>query len=384
MHFQQTAGNMNSESAAPYPSVKISRPALAHNLRLLRRINQGSKILIPVKANAYGCGIHVLLPFFQDAQVDYLGVANPFEGRILREGGWDKPILNLGGFFPEAIDLFSDYQIEISLTDLWQIDALQSHGLKHDCRYQIHIKLDLGMGRIGIRDSQIDEMINRLKNASHLKVKGIFTHFPSADRPGEKKTLEQIESFEKIASKIIQHLSLKRENVILHTANSYATINYPESHYDMIRPGILFYGYFHSVADKKELGKKFPFRGSVKISARPISHRNLPAGAGVSYGSIFTVPHDDFKVGVFPLGYADGIPRALSGNNIYFGEYPLLGRVTMDQIILGGDFNDTEYDLLGGKGLQIEEAGEFSASFSYEILCKLGNRLRRRLVDEDF
>lgn len=365
----------------PYPTLEISAGALKSNLLLLRKIAHNKKILIPVKANAYGCGIKELLPFFNENQIDYLGVANPFEGKNIRTLGCKKPILLLGSFFPEHIPIIINHGLEPSLTDVWQIRALANAAEHRDKPIAVQIKLDLGMGRIGFLKSQISTLIDELKQFPSLKISGIFTHFPNAARPRERQTRKQLQSFNEVSTHIITQLKLKRENLLLHTANSYATIHYPESHFDLIRPGILFYGYFHSFSHKKKYGRQFPFKGAVKLTAAPISLRRLEAKTSISYGSTFVVPKNNFHVGVFPLGYGDGIPRELSNKKTYFGSYPLLGRVTMDQIILGGVCENKPIDILGGKGLAIEKAGDDSSSFSYEILCGIGNRIKRVLVD---
>jgi len=371
------AAVFSDEAQLTSPELRIHESSLAHNLRRFKEIAPNSRILLPVKANAYGCGIATLFPFFMRADVDMLGVANTREAIELRELGWQKPILNLGGFFPDQIDDFAKHNISASITDPWQIEALDALGSQ--VPIAIHIKLDLGMGRIGIRRDAITALLQKLKAAKNLKVAGIFTHFPHSGPEARDATLAQNTEFSALSEKVIGELKISRGDVLLHTANSYNAAFFPETHHDMIRPGILFYGYYQSESDRKKFNARLDFRSSLELLATPISHRTLTHGEGVSYASLYTVEAAAENIAVLPLGYADGIPRALS-NQISFGAYPLRGRVTMDQIMLGNFDGATSVRLLGEGVPSLEYWGELAHSFSYELMSHLGNRLRRVLV----
>lgn len=364
-------------SEAPYPMLKIHSAALRHNLSQFRRLAPKSRILLPVKANAYGCGIATLFPFFMNEDIDALGVANCNEAVELRQLGWQKPILNLGGFFPQSIPEIVAHRIQPSITDLWQIDALNQAAVTEPV--SVHIKLDLGMGRIGIQRTQLAEMLAALQRAENLRVTGIFTHFPHAGLEAEGKTKAQNTEFMRRAAEIIDSLGLVRENILLHAANSYSAAFFHETHHDMIRPGILFYGYYQSEADRIEFNSRFNLMPSLELTATPISRRTLARGEGISYASLYHVESDQEHLAVLPLGYADGVPRALS-NRISFGRYPLRGRVTMDQIVVGASDNEKDIRLLGEGVPSLEYWGELAQSFSYEIMSHLGNRLRRVLT----
>lgn len=362
-----------------YPELRIHRSALAHNLKVLRELAPRSQILLPVKANAYGCGLETLLPFFREADIAMLGVANCIEAMQLRRLGWTKPILNLGGFFPQNVPDILEHAITPAITDLWQINALDAAAATRGISHPVHLKLDLGMGRIGIRPEDIPEMLRLLASAQHLQVSGIFTHFPHAGPAARDKTLAQNERFCQHASAILEALHLERKNVLLHAANSYSAVFFPETHHDMIRPGILFYGYYQSAQDRVEFNPRFDFRPSLELVATPISRRTLRRGDTISYAGLYTVQAETEHVAVLPLGYADGIPRALS-NRIAFGPFPLRGRVTMDQIMLGNYDGTAPIRLLGEGVPALEEWGDLASSFSYELMTHLGNRLRRVLV----
>lgn len=367
-------------SPPPYPFLEISTSALDHNLALIRNLTS-TKVLIPVKANAYGFGLDVIMPYFIRSGVDWLGVANPHEGELIRTLGWQKPILNLGGFFPEnASDIFY-WNITPSLTDIGQIEILEKQAeVLGKSEINVHIKWDLGMGRIGIREGQAGLLVEKLREHKRIKVTGLFTHFPNADNINDQQTSRQNSAFIKLATAFMHNLGLQRENIILHAANSYAMINYPETHFDMVRPGILFYGYFQNEDDRITLREKFPFRPGLRLKAYPISLRRLEKGDSVSYGSRYTVEENNYPVGVIPVGYGDGLPRAIS-NKVKFSGFPLLGTVTMDQIVLGGLADYREIHILGEGSPSVEKLGDLADSFSYEIITGLGNRLRRVLAD---
>lgn len=372
------SGNHDAyEGEAPYPKLKIHTSALRHNLAAFRRLAPKSRILLPVKANAYGCGIGTLFPFFQSEDIEILGVANCNEAVELRSLGWQKTVLNLGGFFPQNIPAIVAHRIVPSVTDLWQIGALNSAAAS--APLSIHLKLDLGMGRIGIRRNDLADLLRALSAAPNLKVAGIFTHFPHAGPDVGEYTLAQNAEFEKVVAQILQTLNLAREDVLLHAANSYSAAFFPQTHHDLIRPGILFYGYYQSEADRVEFNPRFQLKPCLELVATPISHRRLERGEGISYASLYRVENEIERVAVLPLGYADGIPRALS-NRIRFGDHPLRGRVTMDQIVVGNDTGSDEIRLLGEGVPSLEEWGEIAQSFSYEIMSHLGNRLRRVLL----
>jgi len=361
----------------PYPELRIRRSALAHNLTQFRKLAPRSRILLPVKANAYGCGLETLFPFFSAENIDMLGVANPSEAVQLRKLGWQKPILNLGGFFSESVRNLVNYAITPSITDLWQVAALQQAA---EQPFAVHLKLDLGMGRIGILERELPELVRALKAAPQLKLAGIFTHFPHSGPDARISTLEQNARFQSAAKQILTALGIAREDVLLHAANSYSTAFFPETHHDVIRPGILFYGYYQSEAGRVAFNSRFELQPCLELLATPISVRTLAHGSGISYSALYHVAAESEHVAVLPLGYADGVPRALS-NRISFGTHPLRGRVTMDQIMVGNATGKEPVRLLGDGVPSLETWGDMSESFSYEVMAHLGNRLRRVLVD---
>lgn len=363
-----------------YPYIKISSKALQNNLTLLqKKLPAKTKTLIPVKANAYGCGLQEIFPFLQKANIDMLGVANVNEGKFLRKIGWQKPILLLGGFFKEQAETFFEYEITPTVSDLNHFEFLNSIAKAKNSFLKIHIKWDTGMGRIGITPSQFDKATAAFKKADYLKLEGMFTHFPRADEKENSTTLNQLNKFLKTANDFLQDTKTERSQVLLHVANSYALFHFPQTHLDMVRPGLFFYGYFQNLADKLQYQEQLPLQPALQLIGKPISLRKLFYGDTVSYGSNYTVQEKELSVALLPLGYADGIPRQLAGK-ISFENHRLIGNVTMDQIVVENVADANEIYLLGKSSPPLEKWADINKTISYEILTKFGNRLKRVLT----
>ena len=244
----------------------------------------GVKVLIPVKANAYGCGLNAILPFLKEADIDMLGVANLREAQEIRRSGFKKSVLLLGSFYKKNVSVIFQENITPLITDLWQIEFLEKEAKARGSYLDIHVKWDLGMGRLGLLPDQEKLFLTHFSKTSSLKIKGMMTHFPG---PGRKASLKQLARFMSLAERVIRAASLDREDVILHSANSYALLNYPESALDMIRPGLIFYGYFQNFKDYKKLSPKFPIRPSLRLTSKPFSQRILKKGcSGILWLSV--------------------------------------------------------------------------------------------------
>ena len=245
----------------------------------------------------------------------------------------------------------------------------------------MHIKFDTGMGRLGIRIDEYSLLKDALSaSGAGLHVTGLYTHFPVADELSNHATALQLRKFHDICDEYMRDFNVSRNNITLHAANSYATMYHPGTHLDMVRPGILFYGYYQTLNDKITLGSKFDFKPGLSLVARPISRRIMKKNEHISYGSKYQVTDDELMVGVMPLGYADGISRQLSNKGVKFSGHELLGTVTMDQVVLSNVKNDDYIEIIGKSSPSLEEWAELSGTVTYEILTHLGARLRRELV----
>lgn len=366
---------IESSADINYPVISLQSKNLRNNYRELERLS-GTQVLIPVKADAYGLGIEALMPLLQELKPACLGVANVYEGQELRSLGWNGKILQLGSFFPEQAALIRTHNITPTITGLDTLPMLRA--AYQGANLSVEVKIDTGMGRLGVLPSQVETLIDQIKETEGCSVTGVYTHFPCADKPSSGRTSKQLELFLQVGEKILEGLNLSRSDVQFHTANSYAIINNPETALDMVRPGILFYGYYYNHDDWLNFHERFNFKPGIKLNVRPIALRKLPLGATVSYGSYWQSPRDEYPVAVLPVGYADGIPRAISRNWQPDG-FDLLGNVTMDQIMVGPIEDDRPIELIPGKAGEIEKWAKCAGTTSYEILTGFGSRIRRVL-----
>lgn len=332
-------------------------------------------LLIPVKANAYGLGIESLIPLLQELQPACLGIANPEEGVQLRQLGWTKEILMLGSFYKEDASLLRKHRIIPTITSL---ASLQFIAAAFDSEpVNVEVKFDTGMGRLGLLPAELEQFASQVLEHKNISITGIYTHFPCADQAESSRTMNQLSLFHDLSQLLIARLGLDRSKVRLHAANSYALLNFPESALDMARPGILFYGYYYCAKDCKKYSDAIDIRPGIKLLVRPIELRKLPKGATVSYGSNWSSPEDDYPVAVLPMGYADGIPRALSSRWPEQG-IQLLGNVTMDQVMFGPVQSSDCIELLDNAGV-LETWADIAGTTSYEILTGFGSRIKRVL-----
>lgn len=372
--------------------IDLDMDALAHNVRFLRsRLPEGCRLMPAVKANAYGHGAVPIARALNRLGVDSFCVACVSEGIDLRKAGIKGEILILGFTAPEQLPLLRRYRLTQTVLDYSYAGRLQKSGV----RLHVHIAVDTGMHRLGIPAEDTEQLasVYKIKN---LTVDGIYTHLCASDS-GEPEarafTRRQITAFYHATE------ALKAKGCPcrgLHLLSSYGLLNYPEEAADYVRPGIALYGLLSSDGD---LRKSFacegretgmpPLRPVLSLKARISSIRFLQKGESAGYGLSFTADRD-MRLAVLSIGYADGLPRALSDGNgrvlINGFSAPIVGRICMDQTLADvsripkAAQGDTAV-LIGCSGLREITAGELAAScgtITNEILSRLGGRLERR------
>ncbi len=366
----------------PYSLAFINLQNLKHNLKIIKSlIKKPVKILIPVKSNAYGCGIVPVSKFLEQSGIDYLGAAYPYEGLLLRENRIKTPIL----VFSEVI-YKQDYEMIIknNLTPTVftpaSLKIFNQLGKKFKKKINIHINVDTGMGRIGVPFDEIFNFIKLLPFMNNIKLEGLYTHLSSADEKDRKFTLSQIERFKKVVS----FTKEKNLNIpFIHVLNSAGIINYPEFCYDMIRPGIMFYGYFPDNKTRKNIKLK----PCMDLKAKILFTKNVEKNTPVSYGHTYFSKKSE-TIASIGAGYGDGISRLLSnnGNVLYHDKKcPIRGRICMDQFMI--DISNctkpqkTDLITIFGKDkikeIRLESVAEKLNTIPYEILCLIGDRVQR-------
>ncbi|GMT43068.1 MAG: alanine racemase [bacterium] len=358
---------------------RIDLSAFRHNLKSVRKIVGPDAAILPVlKANAYG---HSVGPLAREALkfgVPMLGLGTLEEGIELRRFEIAAPILLLDGIFKEELEEAIKYRLTPVVHSMDIARALNRHGLKIGKKLPMHLKFDTGMSRLGINFGEAAEVIPGIKKMRHIDVEGIMTHFASATERDSPQTDLQIRRFDNIL-KMAREAGLDPK--LTHAANSGAIINYPLSHYQMVRPGIMLYGAPPSSV------KSISFKPVMTLVSRLISIKNVTGGEGVGYNATYTTPRTK-KIGVVMGGYGDGMNRLLSNRAVVTlrGKYlPVVGNICMDNFMVDlsrapaarvGD----EVTLLGGNAVEKTSAGtmaEIAGTIPYEIFCGIGNRVER-------
>ena len=369
---------------------EIDLDALARDFQAVREAaNPQAKVCCVVKADAYGHGAVRIAREFEELGADWFAVSNLEEALQLRLGGIQKPILVLGYTPPEEAAALSNHHISQCVYSLDYARDLSRTAEEAGVTVNIHVKIDTGMSRLGFyyQDISRDEAtVQEVKAACQLPglhPEGIFTHFAVSDegKAGDAFTMQQFGCFKEMIE------SLLREDIdfeVRHCANSAAVFDYPLSHLDMVRAGIVIYGLYPS----EELRHK-PDLTPVLSLRSVVSHvKTVKPGATISYGRKFTA-QKEMKVATVPVGYADGYPRILSakGAQVLIGgkRCPILGRMCMDQLMADVSalpdvkVGDT-VTLIGRDGeeaITADELANLEGSINYEVVCGLSKRVPR-------
>jgi alanine racemase len=323
----------------------VSLPAIVHNYQAIREyVNPATEkrakarqVLAIVKGNAYGHGGPTVAKALEKAGCDWFGVTCTEEGMALREAGLRKPVLVLTSFVPGEEQRLLQHNLTTMIHRCEQIALLERAAAKQGKRkVAFHLKVDTGMNRLGLAAKDVECFARQLEKAPHLQLGGTFTHFASSesftDSVAGRQTHEQEEMFFAVLGKLRE---LGIDPGIVHLANSGAIVTRPETWADMVRPGAILYGYhpgYDPIEKRAELEKKLALRPAMSLRTRIISLRDVPAGAGVGYGSSF-VPEKPARIAVLAAGYGDGIHRSLGnrGSVLIRGVLaPIVGIVSMD------------------------------------------------------
>lgn len=367
-----------------FPTVaEIDLSALLHNLGEIRKwIGPERQIIAVVKADAYGHGAVRISQTLEEAGVSVLGVALVQEGIELRQGGVRLPILVMGSILKEQIPSLVDYRLTPVLFQSALIPLLEKEAESQGVTLPVHIKIDTGMGRLGILPEELITFIKKILRYKRIKIEGIMTHLADADRIGSKNLSGQIRLWEKILADLDAfHLNISQ----IHLANSAAIASLRNLKSNPVRPGLSLYGY-SSI-------KKPPFslEPVLTFKTRIVHLKTVPAGTPISYGGTFITPCQS-TIATLPVGYADGYWRALSncGKVLIHGKRaPVVGRVCMDMTmvdvtnITAPQIGD-EAVLIGKQGkefISAEEVAGWIGTIPYEVLCGIGKRVPRIYKD---
>jgi alanine racemase len=312
----------------------IYSDALISNAKELKsHCRPGVKFCAVVKANAYGHGIAEAVYILKNADVDFFAVASVYEAYYIAQMAIKQPIFVLeplhAGQDYEQILLCARNSFHCSIASLDAAQYVESALADTPYTMQLHLNVDTGMGRCGIDGASADKLLAFINDAKRLNLAGVYTHFATADEDDLSFAYEQLNVFNRFLER--NRLG-ERKNIIVHAANSAATIKMPQAHFDMVRCGIALYGYF----SRPQANPQVKLKPAMKLEAPIVLLKNMPAGASVSYGRSFRTARPTL-VGLVPLGYADGYWRCFSNKAVMkVGQMfvPVIGRVCMDQLLI--------------------------------------------------
>lgn len=360
---------------------KIDLDAAVENMKSMKtNIAPDTRMMAVIKTDGYGHGAPQLARVLEP--LDFVwgyAVATPEEAHIIRGSGAKKPILILGSVFPYSYDMLAREEIRPTVfreDSLAELDAAAAAAGK---KLKVHIKVDTGMGRIGILpDEEGCRFIEKLLACEHLETEGIFTHFARADEYDKRATEEQTRKFREFLDEIEKRFQIRIP--LKHCSNSAGILEFPQANFDLVRAGIALYGLRPSDEVRMDT---VSLRPVLSLYSHVVHIKEIHAGQSISYGGTFTAK-DTMKIATVPVGYGDGYPRSLSGKGyvmIRGRKAPILGRVCMDQFMV--DVTDipearTEDRVcLIGEGITADGLGELSGRFNYELVCDLGKRIPR-------
>lgn len=361
----------------------INLSKLDRNIRNLKRLLKPStELMAVVKGDAYGHGAVGVAHQALVSGASWLGVAIPEEGAELREAGITAPILVLGGIDEAQVKTVVEYDLTQCVFSLEIARLLNYEAQRLNKKIAVHLKVDTGMGRIGLSDIEsIKEFCLEVKSFSHLKLEGIFTHFASADEEDKSFTNQQIKRFLNVLD-VLRSYGVNFKWI--HAANSAAIIDCPDAHFNLVRAGIAMYGYYPSAAVKRSLVHLEPI---LQWETKVVYVKNINKGDSVSYGRTF-IAEGPRRIATLPVGYADGYSRLLSNKGwvlIDGQRAPVVGVVCMDQVMVDvthiPDVKPGDTAVLigtqGGETISAEDIANLCGTISYEVLTGIGQRIPR-------
>ena len=372
---------------------EIDLHAFQHNLlNLKKHLAPQTGIMAVVKADAYGHGATPCARKAVETGVDYLGVGVIEEGIELRESGLTAPILVLTSIFPNDAEDLVRHDLATILCTPTLAQALSKEARKQNKTVSVHIKVDTGMNRLGVSPEDLPCLLDQVRGLKNLKVEAVSTHFSSADDEDPSITYRQLEKFHTARA------LLKKSGIappLLHCANTSGIFKFPESHFDMVRPGLILYGALPSPTLKpvlKQQSNLEPFQPVMQWKSKIIMLKSVAKDQPVSYSKQFTTQRDSL-IATLPIGYADGLHRILTNKMdvlLHGKRVQQVGNICMDMTLI--DVTDVpnvqegdEVVIFGKQNDQsilVEELALKGNTIAYEILCNVGKRVPRVYINE--
>jgi alanine racemase len=361
---------------ATWAEVNLAR--LEYNLAAIKQKVAPAKVMLVVKANAYGHGL-VEVSKALAGKSDYIGVAVLEEGILLRQLGITAPIIVLGGIWQDQILQYLQYNLTLTASSAERLQQIDAAARQMGVKAKVHLKIDTGMERIGVHYYSAHHLQEAALKCAHVEVEGIFSHFANADSRDLTHARLQLERFHEVL-RFYERRSLPMP--IRHIANSAAVLQLPESYLDMVRPGIMLYGVYPS----PEVPHTVEVNPALSWKSRVVYFKVVKPGHAVSYGATWQTDHN-VRIVTIPVGYGDGFFRSMSNRaQVIIGgkKYPQVGTICMDQLMVNIEwdsaYNGDEAILLGeagGERISVEDLAEWAGTIPYEILTNINTRVPR-------
>lgn len=359
--------------------IEIDLQQFKRNIAIVRQQLPNTRLCLPVKANAYGHGLVAMAKAALEASVDYLAVAHLKEAIELRRANINSQILVLGAIHEEQIPDLLEYDAEFTVSSSFKADlvAHKCHQLKK--RGKVHLEVDTGMRRTGMRPQTAASLFQKLKNDPYLNIVGVYSHLATGHNANDPVANEQIQSF----MRLVSSEPFTGHPLLFHLANSLGLLHFGDmAKLDMVRPALLCFGYLPDNAPSCFDGIAPCFSLKAKVAYFKVVNE----GEGISYGHTYRAPRQS-RIVTIPVGYGDGFRRALSnrGSVLIHGQrLPIVGTICMDQFMV--DIKDQsvyvgdEVVLIGRQGqeeISVKEMAELCDTIPYEILCLFNDRIPR-------
>lgn len=367
---------------------EINLDHISHNVReIKKKIGPATKIMAVVKADGYGHGAVAVAETALKSGASSLAVAFVEEAVELRRAGVEAPILLFGYTDPAHFSVLVKYKLTPTVFDFSTALEYSRLAVEHNVVLPLHLKVDTGMGRIGLLPDEVVDVVSRIVRLPGLRIEGIYTHFAAADEEDQSYTKEQLLLFNRVIDRC-----LEKEIYIplVHAANSAAAIAHPNSHYNLIRLGLSLYGHYPFDDFRSYSINLLP---ALTFKSRIIMVKALPPGSAISYGCTYITDRETL-IATIPVGYADGYSRLLSnqGQVLIRGQrVPVVGRICMDHLMVNvssipGARRGDEVVLYGRQGeeqITVEEVAGRIGTINYEILCSVNKRVPRLYFRDD-
>ena len=362
--------------------VDVALGRLTDNYRAIQAAVSPAQVMPILKANAYGHGLVAVARNLVGLGATSFGVAFLEEALALREAGVTLPILVMGGIFGDQIPIFLRHDLTLTAPSVDKLTQIEKVAADLGVRARVHLKIDTGMERIGVPYYNADRLFEQAAACRHTEIEGVYSHFANADAADLTSARMQLARFLDALQWYERH---RLRPPVRHMANSGAVLQLPESHLDLVRPGILLYGVYPSA----EVRHTIAVRPALSWKSRVVYFKVVKPGHPVSYGSTWQSDHQ-VRIVTIPVGYGDGYFRALSnvGQVAIRGKrYPVVGRVCMDQVMVNIEwdtaYNGDEVVLLGADGdavVTCEDLAGWAGTIPYEVLTNINTRVPRVYV----